>query len=141
MNSAKSTLQRSVWAVVPVKETFLAKQRLATVLSRSLRQALAVAMFEDVMEALSASQGLAGIAVVTLDLKVAQIAARWGAEVWTEGAHEGHTGAVAAAAQRLARDCSPGLYLMPDLQYIIRPSAASTYPNAWVAGFRISAMF
>jgi phage terminase large subunit-like protein len=33
----------------------------------------------------------------------------------------------------------PGLYLMPDLQYIIRPSAASTYPNAWVAGFRISA--
>ena len=35
----------------------------------------------------------------------------------------------------------PGLYLMPDLQYIIRPSAASTYPNAWVAGFRISAMF
>ena len=35
----------------------------------------------------------------------------------------------------------PGLYLMPDLQYIIRPSAARTYPNAWVAGFRISAMF
>jgi len=35
----------------------------------------------------------------------------------------------------------PGLYLMPDLQYIIRPSAASTFPNAWVAGFRVSAMF
>jgi porin len=35
----------------------------------------------------------------------------------------------------------PGVYLMPDLQYIIRPSAASTYPNAWVAGFRISATF
>ena len=35
----------------------------------------------------------------------------------------------------------PGLYIMPDLQYIIRPSAASTYPNAWVAGFRISAAF
>ena len=33
----------------------------------------------------------------------------------------------------------PGLYLMPDLQYIIRPSAASTYPNAWVAGFQVSA--
>jgi len=33
----------------------------------------------------------------------------------------------------------PGLYLMPDLQYIIRPSGASTFPNAWVAGFRISA--
>jgi porin len=35
----------------------------------------------------------------------------------------------------------PGLYVMPDLQYIIRPSAASTYPNAWVAGFRVSAVF
>ena len=35
----------------------------------------------------------------------------------------------------------PSLYLMPDLQYIIRPSAASTYPNAWVAGFRASAVF
>ena len=35
----------------------------------------------------------------------------------------------------------PGLYVMPDLQYIIRPSAASTYPNAWVAGFRVNALF
>jgi len=35
----------------------------------------------------------------------------------------------------------PGLYLMPDLQYIIRPSAASRYPNAWVAGFRVNAIF
>jgi porin len=35
----------------------------------------------------------------------------------------------------------PGLYVMPDLQYIIRPSAANTYPNAWVAGFRLSATF
>jgi porin len=35
----------------------------------------------------------------------------------------------------------PGLYVMPDQQYIIRPSAANTYPNAWVAGFRISATF
>jgi carbohydrate-selective porin OprB len=36
---------------------------------------------------------------------------------------------------------SPGLYLMPDLQYIVRPSAASTYPNAWVVGFRLNALF
>lgn len=35
----------------------------------------------------------------------------------------------------------PGLYLMPDLQYIVRPSAAARYPNAWVAGFRVSATF
>jgi len=35
----------------------------------------------------------------------------------------------------------PGLYLMPDLQYIIRPSAANIYPNAWLAGFQVSARF
>jgi porin len=34
-----------------------------------------------------------------------------------------------------------GLYFMPDVQYIIRPSAAGTYPNAWVTGFRVSARF
>jgi 2-phospho-L-lactate/phosphoenolpyruvate guanylyltransferase len=93
---------RDVWAIVPIKETIFAKQRLARVLSPARRQELAVAMFEDVMQALSASHGLAGIAVVTLDQNATQIAARWGAQVWTDGAREGHTGAVMAAARRLA---------------------------------------
>jgi porin len=35
----------------------------------------------------------------------------------------------------------PGIYLMPDAQYVIRPSAASTYPNALVVGFRVNAIF
>jgi porin len=35
----------------------------------------------------------------------------------------------------------PGLYIMPDLQYIVRPSGTGTYPNAWVTGFRVSAVF
>jgi 2-phospho-L-lactate guanylyltransferase (CobY/MobA/RfbA family) len=60
-------LHRDVWAIVPIKEIVFAKQRLAKALSPARRQELAVAMFEDVMQALSASQGLAGIAVVTLD--------------------------------------------------------------------------
>ena len=34
-----------------------------------------------------------------------------------------------------------GLHVMPDLQYIIRPSGAETYPNALVAGFQIKADF
>ena len=95
-------LHRDVWAIVPIKEIVFAKQRLAKALSPARRQELAVAMFEDVMQALSASHGLAGIAVVTLDQNATQIAARWGAEVWTDGAREGHTGAVTAAARRLA---------------------------------------
>ena len=95
-------LHRSVWAVVPIKEAASAKERLAKALSPGRRQELAVAMFEDVMQALSTSNGLAGIAVVTVDQKATQIAARWGADVWTDGARDGHTGAVTAAARRLA---------------------------------------
>jgi 2-phospho-L-lactate/phosphoenolpyruvate guanylyltransferase len=74
-----------------------------------------VAMFEDVMQALSSSQGLAGIAVVTSDQKTTQIAARWGAEVWTDGAREGHTGAVTAAARRLAARASTMLTIPGDV--------------------------
>ena len=54
-------LHRDVWAIVPIKEIVFAKQRLAKALSPARRQELAVAMFEDVMQALSASRGLAGI--------------------------------------------------------------------------------
>ena len=108
-------LHRSVWAVVPIKEAASAKQRLAKALSPGRRQELAVAMFEDVMQALSTSNGLAGIAVVTVDQNATQIAARWGADVWTDGARDGHTGAVTAAARRLAAAGSTMLTIPGDV--------------------------
>jgi 2-phospho-L-lactate guanylyltransferase len=108
-------LHRDVWAVVPIKETVLAKQRLGKVLSAARRQELAVAMFEDVLQALSASSGLAGIAVVTLDQNATHIAARWGAQVWIDGARDGHTGAVMAAARRLAATGSAMLTIPGDV--------------------------
>jgi 2-phospho-L-lactate/phosphoenolpyruvate guanylyltransferase len=108
-------LHSDVWAIVPIKETLFAKQRLAKALSPAQRQELAVAMFEDVMQALSASHGLAGIAVVTWDRNATQIAARWGAQVWTDGAREGHTGAVMAAARRLAATGSTMLTIPGDV--------------------------
>ncbi len=115
MAHAGRPLHRDVWAIVPIKETVFAKQRLAKVLSPARRQDLAIAMFEDVMQALSASHGLAGVAVVTLDQNAMQIAARWGAEVWTEGAREGHTGAVMAAARRLVATGSTTLTIPGDV--------------------------
>ena len=108
-------MHRDVWAIMPIKEIVFAKQRLAKALSPAQRQELAVAMFEDVMQALSASHDLAGIAVVTLDQNATQIAARWGAEVWTDGAREGHTGAVTAAARRLAATGSTMLTIPGDV--------------------------
>ena len=61
-------------------------------------------MFEDVIAAISNVRELAGIVVVTVDSAAAAIAARYGARVMSEGAREGHTGAVMTAARHLAAD-------------------------------------
>ena len=92
---------RNICAVVPVKETGLAKQRLARILSRQQRQLLVQAMFEDVLTALTQTTGLAAILVSTADRGIAGIAARYGARVLEEAATDGHSAAVAAAAARL----------------------------------------
>jgi 2-phospho-L-lactate guanylyltransferase len=95
---------REVYAVLPIKDTDDAKRRLASVLSAPRRQELALAMFEDVLATLSRVRELAGIFVVTADPAAAAIAPRHGARVLSDGAHEGHTGAVAAAARRLSKE-------------------------------------
>lgn len=92
----------AVWAVVPVKETGNAKQRLATALPQAKRTALALAMLEDVLEALASAQGLAGIIVVTIDPAAHNLAQRYGVRISAEHATEGHTGAVMGAARSLA---------------------------------------
>ena len=87
-----------IWAVVPVKEFEGAKQRLSSALSPEERRVLATTMLEDVLDAVSAVRELAGVLVVTVDPAAISLAAHYGARVVTEGAREGHTGAVAAAA-------------------------------------------
>jgi 2-phospho-L-lactate/phosphoenolpyruvate guanylyltransferase len=119
MANDRRHLRRDVWAVVPVKETAFAKQRLSHVLSPSLRQALALAMFEDVIEALADVPELDGVAVVTEDPLVTEIALRWRAHVWTEGARDGHTGAVTAASRRLAARGSAMLAIPGDVPLVL----------------------
>jgi len=70
-----------IWAVIPVKGGALAKQRLADALSPRLRTDLALAMFQDVLDAVAAVPELHGIAVVTADRNVAEIARRSDVEV------------------------------------------------------------
>jgi 2-phospho-L-lactate guanylyltransferase len=91
-----------IWAVLPIKEMEFAKQRLAQLFSQDFRRKLALTMFEEVMRAVAGVSELSGIAVVTLDPAAADIAVRFGAQIWTDGARDGHTGAVTAAARRLA---------------------------------------
>jgi 2-phospho-L-lactate guanylyltransferase len=102
-----------IWAVVPVKEFQGAKQRLSPYLSPDERRALAAIMLEDVLDAVSGVQQLAGVLVVTVDPAAASLAERYGARIVAEGAQEGHTGAVAAAARLLAREGQAGMMTLP----------------------------
>jgi 2-phospho-L-lactate guanylyltransferase len=116
-----------VWAVVPVKELTDAKQRLSSRLSLEERRALATIMLEDVLDAVSAVEALAGILVVTIDPVAASLASRYGARVATEGAREGHTGAVSAAGRLLVREGRAGMMTLPgDIPLISSTEIAAT---------------
>jgi 2-phospho-L-lactate guanylyltransferase len=101
-----------IWAVLPVKDTADAKQRLRDALAPDLRRRLALAMAEDVLSALALA-GLSGIVVVTIDPGAIELAARYGARVLAEGATEGQTGAVAAAGRLLAREGRGAMLAIP----------------------------
>jgi 2-phospho-L-lactate guanylyltransferase len=104
---------KDIWAMVPIKDTTDAKQRLALALAPELRQRLALAMAEDVLSALAAASGLAGIIVVTIDPAAALLAARHGARVIADGARDGQTGAVTAAAHLLRGEGHSAMLAMP----------------------------
>jgi coenzyme F420-0:L-glutamate ligase/coenzyme F420-1:gamma-L-glutamate ligase len=84
-------------AVVPAKEFTAAKQRLADALPAATRAALARAMLEDVLSALTEAP-VDRIVVVTPDAEVATVAERWGATIIRETEGQGHTAAVARGA-------------------------------------------
>lgn len=107
-----------IWAVVPVKESNGAKQRLSAALSPSLRRDLALAMLEDVIAALAAARGLEGILMVTIDAAARRLAAAYGAEVSGEDAIEGHTAAVMGMARRLAARGAAMLTLPGDVPLV-----------------------
>jgi 2-phospho-L-lactate guanylyltransferase len=96
-----------------VKTFANAKQRLAPALPPESRQRLAQAMFEDVLQALSAARGLEGIAIVTVDPTAGRLAAAAGARVVEEFAQEGHTAAVNGAAGLLAAEGADAIVTMP----------------------------
>jgi 2-phospho-L-lactate/phosphoenolpyruvate guanylyltransferase len=103
----------NIWAVVPVKELDRAKERLAPLLPPVLRRALMVAMLEDVLSVLIATQALTGLAIVTVEPAARRLAEKYGARIIEIGARDGHTGAVAAAAQILAAEGADGILTVP----------------------------
>lgn len=102
-----------VWAGVPVKGLTGAKSRTGLVLTPAQRSMLAAAMLEDVLAALAGATRLAGILVNTVDPAARALAERHGARVVTEGALDGHTGAVLGMARVLASERKGALLTVP----------------------------
>lgn len=102
-----------IWAALPVKELDGAKKRLASALSPAQRRELAETMLAEVLDALAATRGLAGIALVTLDPFATALARRLGARILTAGARDGHTGAVTSAGRILAAEGAAGMLTLP----------------------------
>jgi 2-phospho-L-lactate guanylyltransferase len=125
-----------IWAVVPVKDTAAAKQRLAPALPAHLRQELALAMLEDVLAALAEVRGLAGRVLITTDAAAMRLASRYGAECWADGAADGHTGAVTAAARRLAREGRGGMLTLPGDIPLVAPDEIERLLAAHRQSFR-----
>jgi 2-phospho-L-lactate guanylyltransferase len=73
-----------MWAVVPLKSLSGAKQRLGPWLRPAERAGLVLAMLDDVLAALKATPGLAGILLVSRASEAPTIAARHGIELFAE---------------------------------------------------------
>jgi 2-phospho-L-lactate/phosphoenolpyruvate guanylyltransferase len=125
-----------VWAAVPVKEFSGAKQRLAVLLTPAQREILAATMLEDVLAALAGARRLAGIMVNTVEPRAAALAQRYGARVVTDGAREGHTGAVLGMARTLAAEGQAMLTLPGDI-----PRVTAAEIDTVVASFRPAPSF
>jgi FO synthase/2-phospho-L-lactate guanylyltransferase len=102
-----------IWAIIPVKRLEHAKSRLSMLLDRSERAELALAMFCDVLDTLAKVQGLAGVLVVTNDIKAAVIARQSGAAVLSDMADEGTNQAVKHGLAWLRQKEGAGAIVIP----------------------------
>jgi 2-phospho-L-lactate guanylyltransferase len=105
--------RKGIWAVIPVKETTGAKQRLGDAVPAHLRGEFVLTMLEDVLASVSRASGLAGLAMVTVDVHATELGRRYGARILTMDARGGHTAAVAAAARMLAGEGVGGMLQLP----------------------------
>ncbi len=102
-----------MWAVVPVKDMGGVKQRLARALALDERRELYRAMLRDVLSALRAARGLAGVVLVTRDGEAEALARHFEIRVIGEPENRGHSAAVARAASVLAAEGAEGLLQVP----------------------------
>lgn len=102
-----------LFILIPVKSFARAKQRLGSILSPQEREALAEAMFRDVLSQTAMSPEVAAIFVVTADPGAARIASAQGVEVIREESERGETEAVGCALDELQQRGVPSALVIP----------------------------
>ena len=105
--------RRGLWAVVPFKRAADAKRRLTPLLASHERAALAHAMLQDVLSALTLCPALAGIVVITGDQIAAALACSAGVRVMDDFENAGMTAALTKAARQLADEGCDGMFVVP----------------------------
>lgn len=130
-----------VTALIPVKGFRNAKQRLSAFLGSAEREALAEAMFRDVLSQVLRAHGLEETVVVTGDDKVAAIAGSLGARVILENAETGETAAVDFARISLKDAGGEAVMIIPGDLPLVRSgdieSVLAQVPDGQVAPFAL----
>ena len=130
-----------VTALIPVKGFRNAKQRLSAFLGSAEREALAEAMFRDVLNQVLRAHGLEQTVVVTGDDKVAAIAGSLGARIILENAETGETAAVDFARTSLKDGGGEAVMIIPGDLPLVRSgdieSVLAQVPDGQIAPFAL----
>lgn len=100
-------------AILPVKARARAKERLAGLLTAAQRETLARAMFEEMLEKLTAARGIDRVVVATSDQAVAGHARQSGVTVYEEPDQRGHSHSADRAARRAMEEGAGTVLLLP----------------------------
>jgi 2-phospho-L-lactate/phosphoenolpyruvate guanylyltransferase len=106
-------MTNSIWALVPIKRLEKAKQRLANVLEPQACAEFARRMALDVFAAAARARRLAGVAVITADPVIAQIARLRGFRSFDDKIEGGMRLAVEAGVRTLASCGATGVLVLP----------------------------
>lgn len=124
-----------MWAIVPVKQFHLAKQRLAPGLSQGERSDLFRAMVADVLDCLQRTSGIARILVVTREAAARSLAHDAGASVLEE-ADSDLVAAITQAARAAAAQGASGVVIVPGDLPLIDPNDLQAVLSAHSASLR-----
>lgn len=97
-----SSIDKGVWAILPLKGLKGAKDRLSNILEPEERAALVTAMAQDVLSALTSATSLAGVLVISDADDIKEVVQKYPVDLIPEGEAKGLNGAISHACMVLA---------------------------------------